>query len=78
MPASRLFAHDLGDGIGQAFLIGLFVVRLAALPGAQELLQRLRADQAADMGGENAVAAAFHARSMPARATEGNVWAMAQ
>ena len=69
-----LLPHDIGHGVGQAFLIGFYVVRLAALLGAQEFLQRLRADQAADMRGENAIGTAFHARSMPSARMKGNAW----
>jgi hypothetical protein len=57
----RLLTHDGGDALGQAFLVRPRVVRLAGLLGAQKLLQSWRADQAADMAGENAVAAALHA-----------------
>jgi hypothetical protein len=41
-------------------LIGGLVIGFAALPGAQKLLQDRGTDQAADMGGEDAIAAAFH------------------
>src|SRR6185503_8255469 len=67
-----LLAYDVGNRVAQAFLIGFYVVRLAALPGAQEVLQRLRTDQAADMRRENAIGAAFHARSMPSARPNGN------
>ncbi len=60
-----LAANDLGDRIGQAPVVGGLVDRLARLLRAQEILQRLRPDQAADMGGEDAIGAAFHlARSL--------------
>src|SRR5262249_48947085 len=55
-----LAANDGGDRLGQARLVGLRVERFARLLRAQECLQRLRPYQAADMGGEDAVAAAFH------------------
>src|SRR5262249_14406209 len=44
-----LFSHDIGDGVGEAILVGPLVVGLAALPGTQEFLQRLWADQTADV-----------------------------
>src|SRR5262249_27779605 len=59
----RLLPHDLGDGIGQALVIGFLVEPLACLARAQELLQLGRPDQAADVGGENALSAAFHRSS---------------
>src|SRR5262249_11964082 len=62
----RLAPHHGGDRIGEALVVGRLVERLAALPGAEELLQRVRADQAADMGGENARGAAFHGGSLSA------------
>jgi hypothetical protein len=55
-----LAAHDIGNRSGQALVIGFRVERLARLFRAQELLQRLRPDQAADMGGEDSIAAALH------------------
>jgi hypothetical protein len=48
------------DRLGQARLIGLRIERFSRLLRAQERLQRLGSDQAADMSGEDAVAAAFH------------------
>jgi hypothetical protein len=39
------------------------IVRLARLFSAQEILQRRRPDQAADMRGENTIAAALHYQS---------------
>ena len=55
-----LAANDGGDRLGQARLVGVRVERFARLLRAQECLQRLGPDQAADMGGEDSVAAAFH------------------
>src|SRR5262249_15152103 len=49
-----------GNRLGQARLIGLRVERFPRLLRAQECLQGLGPDQAADMGGENSIAAAFH------------------
>jgi hypothetical protein len=59
---TRLLAYDAANRVAKTFLIGFYVIRLAALLGAQEFLQSLRTDQAADMRGENAIGAAFHAR----------------
>ena len=56
-----LLAHDGGDRLGEAAVIGRLVEAVALLPGAQELLQLGRPDQAADMGGEDAIGAALHA-----------------
>jgi hypothetical protein len=61
----RLSANDIGDGLCQAAFVGLLVERLAGLLCAQELLQRLRADQAADVRSENAIRAAFHIGCRP-------------
>src|SRR5262249_18704308 len=61
-----LLAHDLGDGLLQALRIGGVVERPAGLLGAQERAQRRRADEAADMGGEDPIGAAFHLASSPA------------
>src|SRR5262249_49802346 len=55
-----LAANADGDRLGQAALVSLRVERFARLLRAQECLQRLGPDQAADMGGEDSVAAAFH------------------
>src|SRR5262249_31921459 len=52
--------NDGGNRLGQAGLIGLRVERFTRLLRAQECLQGLGPDQAADMGGENSIAAAFH------------------
>src|SRR5262249_50860259 len=57
---------DLGDGLLQALRIGGVVERPAGLLGAQERAQRRRADEAADMGGEDPIGAAFHLASSPA------------
>jgi len=53
-------ANHFGNGLGKAAIIGRLVDRLARLPGAQELLQRLRPDQATDMGGEDPLGASLH------------------
>ncbi len=53
-------ANDLGDGIRSGIHHRLLVERLAGLLRAQEILQSLRPDQAADMGGQNAVGTSFH------------------
>src|SRR5262249_2419249 len=58
-------ADDSADRLGQARLIGFGIERFAGLLRTQERLQRLGPDQAADMGGEDAVAAAFHAAGPP-------------
>ena len=55
-----LLAHDLGDRLLQALVVSRLVVRLAGLLGAQKFLQRRRPDEAADMGGEDAVGTALH------------------
>jgi hypothetical protein len=60
-----LLAHDLGNGLLQALGIGGVVERPAGLFGAQERAQRRRADEAADMGGEDSIGAAFHLASSP-------------
>ncbi len=73
----RLLAHHVGDALAQAFLISLRVVWLAGLLQPQKVLQCRRPDQAADMGGENAVAAALHGIAMPAPRAKGNAWANA-
>src|SRR5262249_39728948 len=56
----RLLLHHLCHRLGQACLVGSGVERLAILLGTQEDLQLRRPDQAADMRGENAFAAALH------------------
>src|SRR6476646_5475830 len=53
-------AHDIGDRSGQAMIVCLRVKRFARLLGTQKLLQRLRPNQAADMGREDAINASFH------------------
>ena len=60
-----LLAHDLGDGVVQALGIGGVVEGLPSLLGAEERAQRRRADEATDVGGEDAIAAAFHRLSSP-------------
>src|SRR4029453_16304601 len=52
--------HHVDDRLSEAQVIGLLVEAFALLPRAQELLQLRRPDQAADMGGEDALGAAFH------------------
>src|SRR5262249_37366908 len=61
-----LLAHDLDDGLLQALGIGGVVEGPAGLLGAQNRAQRRRADEAADMGGEDPIGAAFHLASSPA------------
>src|SRR5262249_14553049 len=59
---------DYGDDrLGEALVIGLLVEAVTLLPGAQELLQLRRPDQAADMGGEDALGTAFHAEGQRLR-----------
>src|SRR5262249_52340558 len=53
-------ADDSADRLGQARLVGLRVERFSRLLRAPKPLERLGPDQAADMGGENSSAAAFH------------------
>jgi hypothetical protein len=53
-------AHDVGDGVFQALGVSSLVERLSCFLGGEEFAQRRRADQAADMGRENAIGAAFH------------------
>ena len=55
-----LLAHDLGDEFGQAGLEGRLVVGLAVFDGAPELDQLGWPDQAADMGGEDAIGVVRH------------------
>ncbi len=55
-----LLAHHLGDGFGQAGFEGRLVVGLAVLDGAPELDQFWWPDQAADMGGEDAIGVVRH------------------
>src|SRR5262249_55975767 len=52
--------NDGGNRLGQARLIGLRIGRFARLLRPPECLRRLGPDQAADMGGENSIAAALH------------------
>ena len=59
-----LLPHDVGDRSGQAAGVGRVIVQFAALLGAQEILQSLWPDQAADMGGRDPVLAALH-RDLP-------------
>jgi hypothetical protein len=66
-----LLVHDLGDGAFQARVVGgLRRTGLPACFGAQEILQRRRPDQAADMRGENAIRAALHCPLVVARVTK--------
>ena len=58
-----LLPHHLGDRIFEAIVIAGMIVGFARLFGAQEFLQRRRPDQAADMRGENTIAAALHYHS---------------
>src|SRR4029077_17867973 len=74
----RLFTHDIADRRCKARLVGLLVVRLAALPGAQEFLQRLWTNQASDVGRKYATAAAFHAGLLCDLTAKRNVWAAPQ
>ncbi len=60
-----LLAHDLGDGILQALGVAGLVERLAGFLGGEILAQRRRADEAADMGGEDSIGAAFHPCFLP-------------
>ena len=53
-------ADHLGNRLGKAATIIRLLERLARLLGAQELLQSLRPDQAADMGREDALGASLH------------------
>src|SRR5262249_15008579 len=52
--------HHVDDRLREALVVGLLVEALALLPCAQELLQLRWPDQASDMGGEDALGAAFH------------------
>src|SRR5262249_37189038 len=56
----RLMFHDLIYGFRKADLVGFLLERPASLLCAQELLQRVGPDQAADMRCQNAFGAAFH------------------
>src|SRR5262249_19381757 len=60
-PDLCLAAHDIGDAGAEAFLIRRGVECPAGLLEPQEIEQRLRPDEAADVGGEDAFGAAFHA-----------------
>ena len=55
-----LLAHHFGHAGGEAGIVGRLVIGLAGLAGADEGAQGLGANQAADMGGENAISAALH------------------
>ena len=55
-----LLAHHLGDGLLEVARMCRGVVALALLLGAQMPPDQVRADQAADMGGENPIGAAVH------------------
>ena len=55
-----LLADHLGDRLLEVRGVRRGVIALALLLGAQMLPDRLRADQAADVGGENSVGAAVH------------------
>src|SRR5262249_27600444 len=70
----RLVTHDIGNRGRETFLVGIFVVRLSCLLATKVILQGLRTDQAPDMRRENAIAAAFHGRSMHAGRWERNAW----
>ena len=72
MPACACSRTTSATDVCQAFLIGIFVIRLARLLAAQEFLQAARTDQAADMRRENAICAAFHAALYARRARERN------
>ena len=49
-----------GNGLREQNIVYRIGIELAALLRAQEFLQRNRANETADMGGENAVRGAFH------------------
>ncbi len=53
--AVGLLAHDIGDRFGDHPVVGLLVVRLAAVFRLHQVEQVVRARQAADMGGLDAV-----------------------
>ncbi len=55
-----LLAHDAGDLRAQGALVGGLVVGPAVVARRENVADRHRAHQAADMGDENAVAAAVH------------------
>ena len=57
---SGLLAYGVGDRLSQAFFVGPFIDGLAVLAPAFELEKLRRPDQAADVGCEYAMAAAFH------------------
>ena len=59
-PAFGLAAHAVGHGLAHARVIGPRVVRGARQLRLHHVEQVVRPRQAADMGGENALAAAFH------------------
>ena len=60
-----LLAHDVANGCFEAFRIGGLVEGLAPLFRGQKLAQRRGTDEAADMGGEYPIRAAFHRRPPP-------------
>src|SRR5262249_53254907 len=66
-PGIGLRLDYVDDRLGEALVIGLLVEAVTLLPGAQELLQLRRPDQAADMGGEDALGTAFHAEGQRLR-----------
>src|SRR6185437_37194 len=59
-----LFVYDLRDRIRQTLLVGGLIVRFAGLFRPQKLLQRRRANEAANVGGENTAAATLHLSSL--------------
>src|SRR6266446_1822881 len=60
-----LLAHDFGNGCLEASRIGSLVEGLAGLFRGEKLAQRRGTDEAADMGGEDPIRAAFHCRPAP-------------
>jgi hypothetical protein len=54
-PGLGLLPHDFGNGFGETLLVRGSVVRLAVLDLLQMLQKPRRADQAADVGGQNSV-----------------------
>src|SRR4051794_16581864 len=56
----RLATDHVVYGLLQALLVGGLIVGLTGLLGTQDVLQRLRTNQASDVGGEDSVSASFH------------------
>src|SRR5438067_8180229 len=61
-PGVGLAAHDLGNRLGEELIVFVLVESLALLLRPEDFLQFRRPNKTSDMGGEDAVGAAFHER----------------